>query len=225
MRRVLRDNGLTFFFLFLFVATVALQAIAGHAYENDELVSHGLAPISFGEFVTSSTFMVDLSENWQSEFLQFFVFILATVWLVQRGSPESKKPGDEGLGSDEDQMIAEHSRKDSPAWARVRDIRLWLYSNSLLIVMGLVFLLSWLAQSLAGHAVANEEAAQHGELPITWAAYVMDPEFWNRTLQNWQSEFLAVGCMVAFSIYLRQRGSAESKPVGTPNGVSALESE
>ncbi|WP_345752477.1 DUF6766 family protein [Microbacterium rhizophilus] len=225
MRRAFRDNGLTLLFLGLFVVTVVLQALAGHAYNNEELASHGRAPIALAEFLTSSEFLVDLAENWQSEFLQFFVFILATVWLVQRGSPESKKPGDEGVGSDRDQMIAEFSREDSPAWARVRGLRLWLYANSLLIAMGLVFLLSWLAQSLAGLVVANDEAAQHGELPMTWGAYVTGPEFWNRTLQNWQSEFLAVGCMVAFSIYLRQRGSAESKPVGTPNGTSALESE
>jgi hypothetical protein len=225
MRRAVKDNGLTLLFLTLFVGTVVVQAFVGHAYNNDELVSHGLAPVSLGEFVTSSDFMVDLAENWQSEFLQFFLFILATVWLVQRGSPESKKPGDQGLGSEQEQLIAEHARADSPAWARVRGIRLWLYSNSLLLVMGLVFVLSWLAQSLAGATVANEEAAMHGEPAVTWAAYVAGPEFWNRTLQNWQSEFLAVGCMVAFSIYLRQRGSAESKPVGTPNGTSALESE
>lgn len=223
--RALKDNALTVLFLALFVLTVLFQAIAGHAYNNEELAKHGMRPVPLAEFVTSSEFLVDLSENWQSEFLQFFVFILATVWLVQRGSPESKKPGDEGLGSDEEQMVAEFSRTDSPAWARVRGIRLWLYANSLLLVMGLVFVLSWLAQSLAGWVVANEEAAQHGEPAMQWIAYVASPEFWNRTLQNWQSEFLAVGCMVAFSIYLRQRGSAESKPVGTPNGISALESE
>ena len=223
--RALKDNALTLLFLGLFLATVIGQAFVGLANENEELLRHHMAPIGIGEFVTSSSFLVDLSENWQSEFLQFFVFILATIWLIQRGSPESKKPGDEGAGSDEEQLVGEFARADSPAWAKVRGLRLWLYSNSLLIVMGLVFLLSWLAQSLAGVQVANEEAAQHGELAMTWAQYVVSPEFWNRTLQNWQSEFLAVGCMVAFSIYLRQRGSAESKPVGTPNGTSSVESE
>lgn len=225
MRRPLKDNALTYLFLALFIGTVIAQAVVGHAYENEQLVSHGRAPIPLAEFLTSSEFVVDLAENWQSEFLQFFVFILATVWLVQRGSPESKKPEDEGAGSDQDQMVGRFARADSPLWARVGGWRRWVYSNSLLLVMGAVFLLSWFAQSLAGVVVANEEAAQHGELPLTWAGYVMSPEFWNRTLQNWQSEFLAVGCMVAFSIYLRQRGSAESKPVGTPHGTSALESE
>ncbi|WP_309069011.1 DUF6766 family protein [Microbacterium sp.] len=223
--RPIRDNALSLLFLGLFVLSVVFQAVAGHALNNEELIRHELAPIPFWEYVASSEFMVDLAENWQSEFLQFFVFILATVWLVQRGSPESKKPGDEGTGSDEEQLIGEHSREDSPAWARVRGVRLWLYANSLLLVMGAAFLLSWFAQSLAGWVVATEEAAQHGELAPSWLIYVTGPEFWSRTLQNWQSEFLAVGCMVAFSIYLRQRGSAESKPVGAPNGTSALESE
>ncbi|MEL5992538.1 DUF6766 family protein [Microbacterium phosphatis] len=223
--RALKDNALTLLFLGLFAGTVIGQAFVGLAYENQQLAEHGFPPTTMGDFVTSSSFLVDLAENWQSEFLQFFVFILATIWLVQRGSPESKKPGDQGVGTDEEQMIVEFARPDSPAWAKVRGIRLWLFSNSLLIVMGLVFLMSWFAQSLAGVTVANEEATQHGEIAMTWAQYVTGPEFWNRTLQNWQSEFLAVGCMVGFSIYLRQRGSAESKPVGTPNGTSALESE
>ena len=107
----------------------------------------------------------------------------------------------------------------------MRGVRLWVYSNSLLLVMGLVFALSWFAQSLAGHVVANEENAMHGLPPESWIDYVLSPEFWNRTLQNWQSEFLAVGAMVAFSIYLRQRGSAESKPVGVPHHVSSVESD
>lgn len=86
-------------------------------------------------------------------------------------------------------------------------------------------MLSWFAQSLAGTVVMNEENAMHGVAAITWADYVTSSDFWDRTLQNWQSEFLAVGTMVAFAIYLRQRGSAESKPVGTPHHQSALESD
>ncbi|SBS72084.1 DUF6766 family protein [uncultured Microbacterium sp.] len=225
MTRVARDNGLSLAFLLIFMLSLLGQSFAGHAYLNEENAQHGQAAVGYWQFVTSSDFLVDVAENWQSEFLQFFLFILATIWLIQRGSPESKKPGDEGLGSDEDQMVGEHARPDSPSWARVRGIRLWIYSNSLLIVMGTIFLLSWFAQSLAGHIVANEQNAQHGMPPETWLDYVASAEFWNRTLQNWQSEFLAVGAMVAFSIYLRQRGSSESKPVGTPHHTSSLESE
>lgn len=225
MKRYLRDNGLSLVFLTLFLLTLCGQSLAGFADNNEELVRHGMPGIGYGEFVTSSAFIVDVAENWQSEFLQFFLFILGTVWLVQRGSPESKKAGDEGIGTEEDQLIGAHAKADSPAWAKVRGVRLWLYSNSLLIVMGAVFVASWLAQALAGHIVANDDAAMHGEPGQSLLEYAASSEFWNRTLQNWQSELLAVGAMVAFSIFLRQRGSSESKPVGAPHGVSAVESE
>lgn len=225
MRRFLRDNGLSLAFLALFLLALFGQSLAGLADTNEQQAQHGAPALGYLEYVGSSEFIVDVAENWQSEFLQFFLFILATIWLIQRGSPESKIPGDEGLGSDEDQLIAEHSRPDSPAWAKVRGIRLWIYSNSLLLVMGLIFLASWAAQSLAGHVAANEQNALHGLPPETWTEYLASPEFWNRTLQNWQSELLAVGAMVTFSIYLRQRGSSESKPVGAPHAQSAIEGE
>lgn len=225
MRRVLRDNGLSLAFLLIFLPALGGQSLAGFVDHNEELAEHGQPAVGYLDFISSSDFLVDVAENWQSEFLQFFLFILATIWLIQRGSPESKKPGDEGLGSDEDQLVGEHARTDSPRWARVRGVRLWIYSNSLLLVMGAIFLLSWLAQSLAGHVVANEENAQHGRPAEAWLDYVISAEFWNRTLQNWQSEFLAVGAMVTFAIYLRQRGSSESKPVGVPHSTSSTESE
>jgi len=166
-------------------------------------------------------FMVDVAENWQSEFLQFSLFIFATIWLVQRGSPESKEIGDEGPESDRKQLVGRYAPPGAPSWARAGGWRTTVYSNSLLIVMTGIFLASWLAQSLAGTVVANDEAAQHGQPPITWIGYVASSDFWNRTLQNWQSEFLAVGAMVTFAIVLRQRGSAESKPVGAPHSDTA----
>lgn len=222
MRRFIRNNGLSLAFFTIFIAAVVGQSLVGLARENEVLAQHGEPAVDYGAFVTSSSFLVDVAENWQSEFLQFFLFILATVWLVQRGSPESKKPGDQGLGSDEQQRVGEHARGDSPAWARAGGIRTWLYSNSLLITMGTCFLLSWFAQTLAGVTVANEENRLHGMPTLTWPDYILSPDFWNRTLQNWQSEFLAVGAMVVFSIYLRQRGSNESKPVGAPHGATSL---
>ncbi|WP_311257169.1 DUF6766 family protein [Microbacterium sp. WCS2018Hpa-9] len=225
MRRRLRDNGLSIAFLTIFLLTLAGQSLVGLAYTNEQLEQHQQPAMGYLDFITSSDFLVDVAENWQSEFLQFFLFILATIWLVQRGSPESKKPGDEGIGGEADQLIGRHARSDSPSWARLRGIRLWVYSNSLLLVMGAIFLLSWFAQSLAGRIVASEENTEHGYPPVTWLEYVVSPEFWNRTLQNWQSEFLAVGAMVVFSIYLRQRGSSESKPVGAPHSESSIESE
>jgi hypothetical protein len=156
-------------------------------------------------------------ENWQSEFLQFSFFIAATIWLVQRGSAESKKVEDSGLGTDEEQRVGEHASQRSPAWARVEDLRHTLYSNSLMIVMTAIFFASWFAQSVTNWTVYNEDQLDHHEQAVSWLSYIASSDFWEKTLQNWQSEFLAVGTMAVFTIYLRQRGSPESKPVGAPH--------
>ena len=221
----IRQHGLSLLFAVLFLGALAGQSFAGLAVYNEEQVAHGQAMISYAEFVTSSAFVVDVAENWQSEFLQFFLFILATVWFVEKGSPESKKLGDEGTGSDEDQLVGAHARSDSPRWAKADGWRRALYSNSLLLVMGAIFALSLLAQSIAGLVVYNDEQSQHSQPAVDWIGYVLSADFWNRTLQNWQSEFLAVGSMVVLSIYLRQRGSAESKPVGVPHHTTSVESD
>jgi hypothetical protein len=146
--------------------------------------------------------------------VQFLLYIYATVWVVQRGSPESKELDKPGLESDREQIVGRYADEKSPAWARAGGWRLGLYSNSLGLTMGAIFLMSWLVQSVTGHSAYNEEQLENFQDPVGWAEYVVSPEFWNRTLQNWQSEFLAVGSMVVLSIYLRQRGSPESKPVG-----------
>jgi hypothetical protein len=162
-------------------------------------------------------------ENWQSEYLQFTLFIFATIWFVQKGSPESKKPDEAGRESEEDQKIGQHATEDSPRWARARGFKLWLYSNSLLIVMLTIWLGSWLAQSLTGWRAYNEQAVDHDEAIIGWLQYLGSADFWETTLQNWQSEFLAVGSMAVLAIYLRQRGSPESKPVGAAHEATGVE--
>lgn len=225
MAHGMRQHLLSIFFGALFLVSLVGQSIAGLFEYNEQQNSHELQPVSYGEFITSSDFVVDVAENWQSEFLQFSLFILATIWLIQRGSPESKRPGDEGLGSDKEQLVGTYAKASSPRWAQAGGWRLVVYSNSLLIVMGAIFLLSWWAQSVAGLVVFNEQQSEHGQPAIGWIGYLASADFWNRTLQNWQSEFLAVGSMVAFSIYLRQRGSSESKPVGTPHFETATEGE
>ena len=221
--RHLRANGLTLFFGTIFVLALVGQAISGVALMNEEQVSAGLDPITIGEYVTTSAFAVDVTENWQSEFLQFLLYIVATVFLLQRGSPESKKPDEAGRESDEDQKVAEFSTEDSPAWARVRGWRLSVYSRSLSLVMGTIFLLSWLTQSVTGSVAYSEEQMRELADPVSWTEYLLLPDFWSRTLQNWQSEFLAVASMVVLSIYLRERGSPESKPVGTPHDATGIE--
>lgn len=225
MRRfgALRPHGLSIFFGVIFLLAIIGQSIAGFAEYTQEQAALGQPASGYLGFLASSAFVVDVAENWQSEFLQFFLFIFATIWFVQTGSAESKLVGDEGLGTDEEQRIGRYAGPRSPRWARAGGWRTWIYSNSMLIVMGAIFLGSWSAQAIAGHVVANAAQLAAGDGPMTLGEYVVSPEFWNRTLQNWQSEFLAVGCMVAFSIYLRQRGSSESKPVGTPHGETSVE--
>jgi hypothetical protein len=215
VKKALRNNGLSLFFGLIFLLALLGQALTGHALFNQEQVASGLEEISFGQYLTSSNFAVDVSENWQSEYLQFLLYIFATIWLVQKGSPESKELNESGPESDREQLVGEFSNAKSPKWARVSGWRRTVYSNSLGVTMGLIFLLSWLAQSIAGSSNYNQEQIKNFQQPVSWAEYIVSPEFWNRTLQNWQSEFLAVGSMVVLSIYLRQRGSPESKPVGS----------
>jgi hypothetical protein len=218
MRRVLRDNGIGLVFGALFLLMLVGQAISGQIQYNDQQVAYGSEQVSFLHYVTSSSFAVDVVENWQSEYLQFFLYIFLTVWLVQRGSGESKDIEKVGTESDEDQLVGEHARADSPKWARYQDWRGALFSRSLGLVMGTIFVLSWLAQSVAGWAAYNTEQLGNREDPVTWLGYLGEPDFWNRTLQNWQSEMLAVGSMAVLGVYLRQRGSPESKPVGAAHG-------
>jgi hypothetical protein len=170
--------------------------------------------VSLLDYVTSSSFGVDVMENWQSEYLQFFLYIFATVWLVQRGSSESKKPGEEGTESDEEQRVGRHANEDSPEWARTGGWRTALFSRSLGLLMGALFLLTWTASSVAGWAAFNSEQLGQQQDPVSYLGYLAEADFWNRSFQNWQSEMLAVGSMAVFSVYLRQRGSPESKPVG-----------
>ena len=217
MKQKLRDNGLGIVFGLLFLGSLVGQAIAGHADYNNHQIVDGGATITLAQYVTSSDFAVDVAENWQSEYLQFFLYILATVWLIQRGSPESKPPERIGRETDEEQQLGRHSTEDSPNWARVGGWRTTVFSNSLGIVMAALFFLSWLAQSIAGVVVYNADQLAAYEDTVTWVQYLGSAEFWNRTLQNWQSEFLAIGSMAVLSIYLRQRGSPESKPVGAPH--------
>jgi hypothetical protein len=221
--RFLRDNSLSIVFLVIFLAALTGQALVGHGeFNHDQLLHHG-DPISLGRYLTSSEFAVDVAENWQSEYLQFTLYILATVWLIQRGSPESKPPDQAGLGSDKDQKIGRYADAASPKWARVGGLRTTIYSYSLVAVMITLWLGSWFAQSIAGWSAYNADQIDHQAPTLGWLGYIGTNDFWDRTLQNWQSEFLAVGSMAILSVYLRQRGSPESKPVGAPHEATGVE--
>jgi hypothetical protein len=221
--RFVRDNALGLFFGVIFLATLVGQFFAGLAKFNNEQHAQGLDPISWANYLTSPDFAVDVTENWQSEYLQFLLYLLLTVWLLQKGSPESKELDSAGRESEKEQKIGRYATADSPRWASVGGWRTGVYSSSLALAMAAIFLASWLAQSVAGWAAFNETRLQRLQDPVGWGAYLLNPDFWARTLQNWQSEFLAVGSMAVLSIYLRQRGSPESKPVGQPHDSTGVE--
>lgn len=223
MKRALRDNGLAIGFGLLFLGALVGQALVGHADYNQQQLAHHAETVSLLRYLRSSEFSVDVLENWQSEYLQFALFVLGTVWLLQRGSPESKPLDRPGTESDEQQRVGAHAGPGSPAWARAGGWRTALYGNSLLLLMVAIFLLSWLGQSIAGRVAYNAEQVQHHQSTVSWPAYLLTPDFWDRTLQNWQSEFLAVGSIVIFAVYLRQRGSSQSKPVGAADETTATE--
>jgi len=219
-----RDNALTLAFLALLFAALVGQSVTGMVVFNDQQATSGGQPISWPQYLTSSAFAVDVAENWQSEYLQFALYIAATTWLVQRGSSESKKPEDVGRQSDETQKIGPYADERSPRWAKVGGWRTAVYGRSLGAIMAFFFLGSLLAQSVAGRAAYNHDQLTQYEDPVSWGGYLVSADFWARALQNWQSEFLAVASMAAFAIYLRQRGSPESKLVGAPHEATAQDS-
>ena len=223
MRKALRNNSLGLFFGVIFLASLVGHAFAGWQAFNAEQAADGLGTLSLGRYLVSSDFAVDVTENWQSEYLQFLLYLTATVWLLQRGSPESKELDKAGLESEKDQKLGRHADERSPRWAAVGGWRTTVFSWSLAIVMGTIFLVSWLAQSIAGRVAFNETRLGRLQDPLTWTEYVTNADFWSRTMQNWQSEFLAVGSMAVLAIYLRQRGSPESKPVGEAHDATGIE--
>ena len=223
MPKFLRENSLSLVFGLLFLVSLVAQSFAGWQQFNAQQVAEHLDTITWFAYATSADFIVDVSENWQSEFLQFWLFLTATVWLLQKGSPESKELDKVGKESNKDQKVGYAADRNSPAWARAGGWRTSVYSSSLALVMAALFVASWLVQSVAGWAAFNETRLQQMQDPISWASYLLNADFWARTLQNWQSEFLAVGAMAVLSIYLRQRGSSQSKPVGESHEATGVE--
>lgn len=215
MRRFARDNGLSIALFSLFFVSIVGQAVAGWRALAEELRFHGLAPVGLLDYLTTGHFTSAVFENWESEFLQMAVYVLLTVFLVQKGSSESKKPGEM---NPEDETPEKHRNDPNAPWpVHKGGMMLRLYSHSLSIaLLSLLVLSFWL--HLAGSTQrSNEEAMRHQQPLKTVAETLTEPEFWYESFQNWQSEFLSMGMLVVLGIYLRERGSPESKPVGAPH--------
>jgi hypothetical protein len=209
VRKALRDNALSLIMLGLFVLFWGGQSVTGWHHHNAELTEHDRPAVTWWQYVRSGDFFEATAENWESEFLQMGLFVLLSAFLVQRGSAESKKP--EG---DEHEEDPERARKPDSPWPVQRGgLLLKLYSNSLSVVLLTLFAGSFAIHVAAGVAAHNEEAAAHGGATLTAWQFLGSSELWFQSFQNWQSEFLSVGVLVVLSIFLRQQGSPQSKPV------------
>jgi hypothetical protein len=214
VRRFFYENGLSIVLFGCFLVFLIGQGIAGHHQYNEDLKEHGQPGITLTQYLGSDHFLEATAENWESEFLQMSAYVLFTVFLYQKGSSESKTPG-EPESVDREPI---KSAKDAPWPVRKGGVILKLYENSLALAFLLLFLGSFMLHAIAGARLHSKEQELHGKPTISVSEYLASSRFWFEAFQNWQSEFLAIGSMVFLSIFLRQKGSPESKPVDSPHG-------
>jgi hypothetical protein len=211
MRKQLRDNSLSLAMFGLFVLCLLGHSVAGYYDYNDDQHAHQQSFLSYTAYLTSGHFWATVFENWESEFLQMAAYVIFTVFLVQRGSAESKDP-DTAEEVDEDPSHHQHDLQ-APGPVRRGGLALTLYAHSLSTVLVVLFVLSFLGHAASGTHHYNHEQRAHGQAPVSIRQYVTTSRFWFESFQNWQSEFLAMGTLAVLSIWLRERGSPESKPV------------
>jgi hypothetical protein len=214
MRRVLRDNGLSLAMFGFFLVFLVAQSVAGYKTSNSENEQHRQPKESYGQYLTSGAFVEATFENWESEFLQLSAYVFLTAFLIQKGSPESKNPDGDEVDAD---PRSQRDRPDAPGPVRRGGLVLTVYEHSLTLALFALFLLSFVLHALGGHAEFNQQQHEHGEAAVSLWSFVTSSEFWFQSMQNWQSEFLAVGALAVLGIFLRQRGSPESKPVAAPH--------
>jgi hypothetical protein len=216
MPLVLHNNGLLLACLGLFAVFFVGMILSGAATYNQEQQEHGSQEqISVLGYLTTGDFVEATFENWESEFLQMGMYVVLTAFLFQRGSSESK-PIDGSAPQDQDPRDVD-ANQWTPWPVRKGGWVLGVYEHSLAIAFFVLFLASWALHAVGGAMAFNEEQSQHGQAAISVWRYITTSQFWFESMQNWQSEFIAVAAIVGLSIFLRQRGSAESKPVAEPH--------
>jgi hypothetical protein len=211
MKRLWRNNGLSIVLLSLFLAFWSGQALVGRHEYNEEREERHQPAVGFGEYLHSYHFWEATGENWESEFLQMSAYVFLTIFLFQKGSSESKDP--DGESPQDKDPRTERNKPEAPWPVRRGGWVLALYEHSLTLAFVLMFFGAVLVHAAGGVGLFNEEQSALGKPTLTFGGYLTSGRFWFESLQNWQSEFLAIGCMVILSIFLRQRGSPESKPV------------
>jgi hypothetical protein len=210
MRRTLRHNGLSMAMFGLFAVFLLCMSLTGQRQYNQEQTDHNQETVGYTEYLQTGHFVEAVFENWESEFLQMGGFVLLTVFLYQKGSPESKKlDGDQP--EDEDPRDADPA--GAPWLATTGGVKTWMYERSLTIALFMLFFLSWALHAAGGAREYSADQLAHGGSAVGTLGYIRTSQFWFESFQNWQSEFLSVGVLIVLSIYLRQRGSPESKPV------------
>jgi len=211
MGRVLRDNSLTAVLLVLFALSIVGQSIAGASEYDADQQDHGQSPVGYLGYLTTGHFIESVFENWESEFLQMGLYVVLTAFLFQRGAAESKDPdGEEPV--DEDPRQA-RDRKDVPWPVRRGGLVLKLYEHSLSSALFLLFILSFALHAASGAREYSQEQLLHGGAAVSTLEYLTTARFWFESFQNWQSDFLSIAVIAVLSIFLRERGSPESKPV------------
>ena len=226
MRKWIRSHTLSLAAIILFALSMVGQVLAGRADYNDDQKAHGEQPVSLAKYFSTGHFGEATFENWESEFLQMAVFIFLTAFLVQRGSAESRMPYDDPKAGKEpfDEDPRKHRDDPNAPWpVRRGGLALALYRNSLSLVLFLLFLAAFAGHAVTGAAEYSQEQAAHGEPGVSALGYVGTPHFWFESFQNWQSEFLSVWAIAVLSIWLRQQGSPESKPVHAPHEQTGAE--
>ncbi|HYH14046.1 MAG TPA: DUF6766 family protein [Flavisolibacter sp.] len=210
MKKVLKNNSQSIVFFILFLIAIVGQAVTGFNQHNEELKEKGGAEISMKQYLTTGHFIQSTFENWESEFLQMALFVVLTIFLYQKGSSESKDPDDpEG----EEDRAPDPTKEDAPWPVKQGGVFLKLYKHSLTIVLFLLFALSFVAHWYGSMKDYNEEQHLSGKPTETAMQYLGNSRFWFESFQNWQSEFLSIFAMVVLSVFLRQKGSPQSKPV------------
>jgi hypothetical protein len=213
MKGFLRNNGLSITFLALFVLSIVAQVYFGLQEYNKELIEDGGAAVTLSQYFTSGHFVESTFENWESEFLQMGLFVVLTIFLKEKGSSESKKFD----GTDEVDREPDPTKEGAPWPVKKGGFILKIYRNSLTYALLLLFVISFILHFYGSLADENTQNQLKGKALKSAGEYLTDSRFWFESFQNWQSEFLSVFAIVALSIYLRQYGSSQSKPVDAPH--------
>ena len=207
----IRDRALTLVLMAMFLLFLGGQFVAGYYEYNQTQRDHGESAIAMSQYARTGHWWESVFENWESEFLQMAVFVLLTTVLVQKGSPESRRPHVKELY---DADPREHADDPDAPWPVKRGgWILRLYENSLGLAFILLFLISWVGHAYGGYFHYASEQVDHGEPRPEFVDYLTSARFWFESFQNWQSEFFSIAAMVWLAVYLRQRRSPESKAV------------